>query len=504
MATSREAQGWQISVIIFALLTVILAITTYVFYSQSETSKKEMIEAQAAKKTADQEVKKMLYKVRAFQFVIGKATRDEMKFAGEGLPADAEVDEVVAKFDKDMQAFGAEVAPDEPRNYVVLPEYFLKTITAQNIKVVDYSGRERKLLDEKDAFEQKETKRYDVAAAAQVTAESDLTAERAKFVEERNRVTAEMTKIQTQLAAKDKVIKDVTEKATKERELLEKQILQLQQLSEGLKVANAKFQKASEFEVPDGMISWVNQQQRIAWINLGLADGLNRQTTFSVYNFDQAGVSTAKPKGRIEVIKVTGAHQAECRILDDQINNPIMPKDLIHSPAWSPGQEIHFALVGFMDIDKDGQSDRETIKRILALNGAYVDAELQDDGTSVGKLSINTRYLIQGDKPTEKTGAKVLAEYNNMLTEVQRYNVEIISVQEFLAMMGWKPEEKKVDYRGSKDLTGFRPRQPAPADGAKPSAPAGNNPPPLNNNPMPAQPEKPAPMNNPDPFDPFK
>jgi len=88
---------------------------------------------------------------------------------------------------------------------------------------------------------------------------------------------------------------------------------------------------------------------------------------------------------------------------------------------------------------------------------------------------------------------------------VQRYNVEVISIQEFLAMMGWKPEEKKIDYRGSKDLSGFRPRQPAPAEGVKP-APMGNTPPPLNN-PAPAAEPAPgpaAPMKAPDPFDPFK
>ena len=36
----REGQGLQIAVIIFAMLTIILAITTYIFYSQAQTAQK--------------------------------------------------------------------------------------------------------------------------------------------------------------------------------------------------------------------------------------------------------------------------------------------------------------------------------------------------------------------------------------------------------------------------------------------------------------------------------
>ncbi len=509
MATSREAQGWQISVIIFALLTVILAITTYVFYSQSETAVKDMKAAQETAKTAQQNEKKLFYRMTAYKYVLGAGgiTMGEVDAARQSAgQEDEEVKGLLDKFAKDMQMFGSEVGAEGAKNYVTLPEYLLAVITKQNEKVVDTNAREKKLLDEKDSFQANEKKLTETAVSVQTVAQNDLASEKVKFDEARTAVTTKMTSLETQLAGKDKTIKDITEKAVKERELLEKQVLQYQQLSDGLRTQVSSFREASQFEIPDGVVTWVNQQQRIAWINLGTADGLNRQTTFSVYNYDQAGVSSAKPKGRIEVIKVTGPHSAECRILDDQVANPIMPKDLIHSPAWSPGQEIHFALVGFMDIDEDGQSDRETIKRILSLNGAIVDAELEDDGTATGKLSINTRYLIQGDKPNEKTGAKVLAEYNNMLTEVQRYNVEVISVQEFLAMMGWKPEEKKIDYRGAKDLTGFRQRQPA-APGAPVGPAAGGT-----TNPAPLTPAPPAaglaPMADPapaaDPFDPFK
>ena len=45
---AREGQGLQIAVIIFAMLTIILAITTYIFYAQYQTTAKDAEAARAA------------------------------------------------------------------------------------------------------------------------------------------------------------------------------------------------------------------------------------------------------------------------------------------------------------------------------------------------------------------------------------------------------------------------------------------------------------------------
>lgn len=480
-AASRESQSMLISVIIFAILTVILALTTYLGYTAADASRKQMLEAQSLQANSVKDLNLALYKMRAYERVIGvegvdEAAVDQARTRAGGVE-DETVKRVTAEFNKDMEMFAAEAAPEGPRNYRTLPKYLLDVITKKNEIIADVNSREKKLVAEKDAFQTKETAQTKAAVGVQMVAEADLAKRTTDFNDERQRITEEKNKLGTQIASKDKQIKDVTDKATKEREQLEKELVRYQQLSTALKGQVQSIQKESQFENPDGKVKWVNQQQRLAWIDLGLSDGLSRQTTFSVYNHDQAGVSSAKPKGRIEVIRITGPHMSECRILDDELTNPIMPNDLIHTPAWSPGQEVRFALVGFMDINGDGVSDRETVKRVISINGGIIDAELNDDGTREGTFSINTRYLIQGSKPNEKTGANVLAEYNKMLEEVQRYNVEIVSVQKLLERMGWKAEEKKVDFKGGKDLGNFRRREPgaapAPGDGPAPEgAPA--------------------------------
>ena len=68
-----------------------------------------------------------------------------------------------------------------------------------------------------------------------------------------------------------------------------------------------------------------------------------------------------------------------------------MPGDLVFSPAWSPGQRIHFAIAGFIDITDSGQNDIGLLTRLIELNGGVVD----------DTVTVQTRYLVQGEKRSE-------------------------------------------------------------------------------------------------------
>jgi hypothetical protein len=81
----------------------------------------------------------------------------------------------------------------------------------------------------------------------------------------------------------------------------------------------------------------VDQRSRTVWINLGRADGLDRQTAFGVYSGDADEMGKAKKKATIEVTKITGDHSAEARITEDKAADPITPGDKVFTPLWSPG-----------------------------------------------------------------------------------------------------------------------------------------------------------------------
>jgi hypothetical protein len=262
------------------------------------------------------------------------------------------------------------------------------------------------------------------------------------------------------------------------------------------KVTELESVQGVNIDNPDATIIWINQKQRLVWIDRGYDDGLGRQMSFAVYSQSHATlfkhvermrkegtgkekVKKLESKGRIEVVRITGPHQAECRILEDKAADPILPGDWIHSPAWSPGQRLHFALLGFMDIDGDQESDRETIKHIITMNGGIIDTEIKDTGErDEGKMSVNTRYVVMGDSSeTGNLAIKDITKYQQtrkaFLDEMEQFEVEKISVQQLMDMMGWKPEEKTTGLGGVTDA-GFRTRNPA---GAKAAAPAVGAPP---------------------------
>jgi beta-lactamase regulating signal transducer with metallopeptidase domain len=102
----------------------------------------------------------------------------------------------------------------------------------------------------------------------------------------------------------------------------------------------------------DGKIIWVNERDRVAFINLGSADGLEKRVAFGVFDpsttdggalpqkdvdgnptvKDNQSVSDARKKGAIEVANVIQPHMAECRILSDTASSPLLPGDLVCAP----------------------------------------------------------------------------------------------------------------------------------------------------------------------------
>ena len=83
--------------------------------------------------------------------------------------------------------------------------------------------------------------------------------------------------------------------------------------------------------VPCGEIIWVSQPNRIVWINRGLRDNLTRLLQFQVFSGDTADIAKGVKKATIEVTQITGDHEAQTRILNDNTSDPIMPGDKIYT-----------------------------------------------------------------------------------------------------------------------------------------------------------------------------
>jgi hypothetical protein len=481
----REGQGLQIAVIIFAMLTIILAVTTYIFYAQGQHALREKAQADAAAAAKQQEYDKLFYKARAMQMVLGLGgvgdPEVQLAKGKPGVGEDQEVNDLLATYKSDMGLVADQVAATEAKNYRTVANILMGVVNKKNASVTDANTQSRDIQSKTTAAlaaGDARTKTFEEAAAKansdKDTVTSDYAAARAAMEAEKAKIeqmlTATTKKASDDNARFAKMVADAQANENKARNTIEAQLKRLEELEVGT---------GDLFENPDGKITLASQRQRLVWLNLGRADGLMRQTTFAVYDHDENGVASAEPKGRIEVVEVTGDHTSEARILEDKASNPIVQGDIVHTPSWSPGQRIHFALAGKMDINGDGLDDLEMVKNIIRINGGVIDAEMLPDGRREGQLTVNTRYLVLGATPDERDQANknLLDSFTRIQEDINRFGTDPISVQKLLQMMGWKSEEKTVELAGTRGGGEFRQRGPGktaapkttPAPGATPA-----------------------------------
>lgn len=473
---SRESQGLQIALILFVMITVVLAVTTFVFFRKTEEMAANVKSANKAKDDAQGLVDQQSFWNQYFMHIVGAKMQDEDAF--KALLPSVEGDETMAAihaaFLQDTGTYGGGLDPDK-LNYRDLPGILLTEIRKLNSSNTALS-KDQKALQEK--------RNLDVAAAEKLTKEAndqtqltkdELATSREQWNSDVARITTEK---ETQFASFDRTQKSLNNDLNTTRKIVEARESQIGTLENTVSIQTKKITELQDepFETPDGRIAWVNQASGTVWVNLGLADGLRRQITFSVYDHEalnvapgagrkdeeeqkESGRKVDERKGKIEITRVLDQHLAEARIVEDFSNDPILPGDQIFSPAWKPGRKVRFGLVGFMDLDGDRVSDRDLVRNIITMNGGRIDAEVHDDGTLEGTLDINTRYLVRGTDP-DGSNTTLLAEYSKLVGNAKTLGIQEITLPMLLELMGYKPEVRTVGLGKRADPLQFKAKPP--------------------------------------------
>jgi hypothetical protein len=424
----RENQGMQIALILLAMVTVLLAVTSVVFWNQSKNLGAEADQLRSDTKTANDTVRRVVDENQLLKGMLGYAP-------------DESADTIQQAYQQDMLKFGQ--YPEENQNYRHLPEYLSSIIQEQYTKLNEANSRIQELEQTNARLAQEKEQEVGVERKARETATQDLLSEREKFAQDRKKAEQDREK-------ETKSFELTRKKMSAENNQLKQDVAELRKQLADMTRRNERLSREKEdllredFEHPDGEITWVDQRGQTVYINLGRDDALQRQTTFSVYDLDATNVANARKKGSIEVTRVVGAHLASARILDDDVQNPIVAGDIVYSPIWEVGSPVRFALTGFMDIDGDGGSDRELIRRLITLNGGAIDAEVDDAGNRTGEVTVDTRYLVYGELPTDATRAQRREEDSKLRAEAKTFGVTLISVDELLADIGYQKVSKAV------------------------------------------------------------
>jgi hypothetical protein len=423
---SNENQGLQIVVIILLITVLPLAAITWFIFTQN-TSRGEKIkddEAKIAKAEAN----------------LAKAIEDVNKYKQMiGLAEEVEADAAAATFEQDMGAYAATI-PAEKRFYRQAIEEMAATVvkanqekTATQAKISEIETENAKARAEAKVQVEEANKVKDAAVA-------ELEAEKRKFMEAQTKAEGEKKDVLDQLAASqsnfsgeiDKLNKSV-EQLSKEKKTAEDTVTKL------TKVINSM--RGGSFDVDDGEIRTVQERTGTVWVNLGSGDGLRPQTTFYVHAPNVSPGDVAARKGTVEVTQIMGEHLAEARIVDDLPNSPILPGDKIYTSLWDPGRREHFALAGRIDLDGDGNDDRDRLRNIITLSGGVIDAEIDDSGKQTGSISVDTRYLIEGQISPRAQGP-----VDKLRAEAALLGVERIGADKVLDHIAYKASQQTVRY----------------------------------------------------------
>ena len=446
---ARENQGLQITLIVFVMFTVVLAVTTYLFYRKFDEAsiKADTNAGKASQLAVDKtELKNDLKKLKQ---MIGVADTDK-------------VDDIDKVFKKDMTLYGS-AYPEDVRFYRPLLEKMLKTIEEKN-EELKASKEEVRRLDEMYAVREKnKDPQIQQLQEARDKASSDLTAERAKYEAEVERKNAEGAQLHEELQtarrdAADKIarteaqLKEANEEVKKRGDIIDSKAEVIEKYTSG------------SIPSPDGEVLWANQREGTVWIDLGRADNLMRQVTFSVYPAENNNLTVSDKKGSVEITHILGPHLAEARVLDDRPGDPIVPGDKIHTVLWSANRKRHFALAGLIDVDGDGRSDLDMVINLIRLNGGEVDSYIADKGDDknkvVGEITVNTNYLILGDAPTERGDPAQLGAFTKMQDEAKFLRTPKMQLVDLLQGMGWKNMSPVVRYGRGANPNDFRAQPP--------------------------------------------
>jgi len=472
MAANRAGaqQGLTIALIVFVMLSFILAVTTYLFFKRST-------DAETASAQASTEAQKARADMQ-------RAADDRSKLlAILGFPVDKPVAEVE---DATNAAFTTKFGDyrEESKEYVKLSDWLLGAVkskdeankTLQAEKRATEDALNKQLQQAKDSLDAFEKKYRDL--------EATLADERSKFNQGREQYEELTSQLQEALRTaneasermnllveeigKGEPVVSVDRQAKYRTLTAENQVTQLfdelrererviarqNELLGDLRVADKSIQdmvlaatpKDDRIDGFDGQVISVDERQGTVAIDVGSTQGLRTGTVFNIYDPRDPRPQYGSKKAVVEVQAIEGPSVARARVRHDSSRDPIVAGDGVATSLWSPGRGFEAVFVGYAQIDRDGGQDIDDLARLVERAGGRVEPSVSPDTTVL--VDAGLPRIFGGERPAGWRPADETRR-ERMLKEAQRLKIRIVSVDTFLDMMG-------LD-RGSFDTNRLRP-----------------------------------------------
>ncbi len=547
-AASNESFGLKIATAFSIALSVVLLVSVYFLNSNYNV--------EFEKRTA---ADKKVGELNATNRTLAEQATNFKTFLGYGSVDDA--DAATAAMKKDDDQLKTEIQAINTEVNAMISD-FQKKVGAKNIDVVQFDALKERTREVVDSY----LNNPDQSKKASSTRLKDLLTNQVKTattfalnyadvkrnLDQANKVNADATKVvETSLAATrtelDATIKkdedaraelvasnrskseelanletkltNFINDATSKGELKDKAMAQMRSVLRDLR--NVQAQTDEVMSKPGGRVTYVDYGSKTCRVSVNRNQGVRALMQFTIFDKNAAGITSDKPKALVELIKVgdpsRGENDSQARIVKtyDQ-NDPIRYNDFIFSAGWSYDHPQRYALVGKIDINRDGRDDRADLIRMIEASGGIIEFDLAPPnvdrtigqaavargfarlnqpvpattGRSSGKISgLAFAYVIDRRESTvlfakkqaepTKDDTLFLEEESKAIKEATDQAVRPLPLEKLLNMLGYdysmpiEGRREAIDKTSIQDLLKKRPN-------AKPSTttptPSGNDP----------------------------
>lgn len=498
-SNANAFQSFIIALVVFVILTFVLAVTTYLFFKKAdenlkafEAKQKELSEANT--KRLDAETKRELLVKEVLGFDEG-TTNDEIIATRKEA-----IDAVYGKY---LEQPTYADAVDWLASSVKKHSTQLSTLqnTSEDLE------RKKREAEEKHAAEMKklaESRQAAEAALAKIQKEksdyeTQATAEKNKLADERKAAEDRVKRAQTlsgKIAEAQKHLsqdrrsrwpadpadggKGAGETDLDERRLAllleemrdrERAVARLNQLVSQLRAVDPAIQKTVLDAIPkddrvdafDGRILSVNEIDRTVLVACGATTGLRPGLQFSVFSPGDPQPQLGDAKATVEVVAIESDSLVRCRVRRDETRDPILPGDVVATSLWSPGAPLEVVVVGVVQLGGDPAGDERRLKQLIERIG----------GTIVDEVAPSTSMVVDAGVPKMTGGDAEMQGARKQMTTKQKerrdeqkklaknLGVRVVAIEPFLDMMGLQTESVRQN------------RLPVPVNDQAPPTPSG-------------------------------
>jgi hypothetical protein len=461
MAASRATvvQSLSIALIVFVMLTFVLAVTTYLFFRQkfdaeaaAGASATEMAQAKTALETAEGDKNKL---------------KQILGFTDDKSVADIET-EVNELFEKNHEDFEA-----DSKSYKSFSAWLLTSNEAKDKALNALNAKNAQLDKEKaEALAAAEKRQQDLEARAKAKEDEaaalkkdfdgrwqeheakvkSLTAEQQKALDRSARLDlldAEIAKGEPLLSASRQArfktqppegrvavlfeeLRDRDKLITRQNEILGDLRVADRALQDTVLAATPQDDRIDGF---DGRVLSINEIDRTVLLDVGSTRGLRPGLVMRVYEPGDARPQSGDYKAVVEVVAVESDALARARIRSDAVGDPILPGDRVATSLWSPDGTFEAVIVGFVQLDGDQKQDQDRLQQLVERIGGRVEPS----------VSTTTTMLIDAGGPQSPGGvleraagwrAADDARRDKQIKEARRLGLRVVGVDAFLTMMG--------------------------------------------------------------------